>query len=301
MNVEDNLGRDEGPDPRVKALTALVNFVKEHLGAFHYDDAGDWLLGLTTMRSLNTTLAISNLLVWNGLEQAEMLCRPLFEDTVAMHWLVMQPDATFLIERFFDQRDAHDVREHDFVTTELGLPFPETPELANALARRAELREKFGRHAERPWWAARPDGSRITMAEVISEVESFEPYQPRLNILREHYALANRWAELQLHHTFAGLPAELTREGVSNYERDPLITTVAHSAYYSFGQTIHLQLTYGAGEPDLLAEFHTMYMDIYGKRFVFDPQIRAAMGDEWERQWERTRGARKPPPQPGDQ
>jgi len=47
--------------------------------------AAERLLMLTTMRSSNTALAIDNLLELESTEQAQMLCRSLFEDMAVVH------------------------------------------------------------------------------------------------------------------------------------------------------------------------------------------------------------------------
>jgi hypothetical protein len=274
-------------DPRLDALASLVRFVQEHDEGFIREDVADQLLLLTTMRSCNTTLAVHKLLLTDSIEQAQMLCRPLFEDTVAMHWLVMQEDPTFLIERFFAYQAAQLVREHEYVTSELRLPFPDIPGLADALTRRTELQDKFGRHAERAWWNARPDGSRIGLAGIISELETHEAYRPRLHggaerAMRNHYVLAHRWAELQLHHTPEGLPFALTRAGIFGRDRQAQATLVAESAYWAFGQTIYLQLTFGARDRDTLREFDAMYAGTYGTTFaqgMSDEEVRAALAE----------------------
>jgi hypothetical protein len=163
------------------------------------------------MRSCNTALAVSNLLVTDAIEQAQMLCPPLFEDMVAAHWLVMQDEPNYLLERCYGQQEAIVLREYDHVNGAMGLPYPENPELARALRRRDELRAEFGRYGERAWWEAHPDGSRARLAEVVAALQTFPGYVPHLHggaepALQNAYALTNMWASQQLHHTPSGLP-----------------------------------------------------------------------------------------------
>src|SRR4051812_3727810 len=104
-----------------------------------------------------------------------MLSRSLFEDMVVAHWFVMHENHSLLVQRFFDYQDAALVREHDYVTRDMKLPFPSRPRLAEALEQRERFRQDFGAHAERAWWMARADGSRITLAAVIGELEKHAP------------------------------------------------------------------------------------------------------------------------------
>jgi hypothetical protein len=108
--------------PDVDALLTLVSFTRDRTDAMRNESAAERLLMLTTMRSNNTALAIVNLLDLVSTEQAQMLCRSLFEDMAVVHWLVMQEDPAFLVERFFDSQDAIALAEHDFVTNEMRLP-----------------------------------------------------------------------------------------------------------------------------------------------------------------------------------
>ena len=130
-NIDRSDATSRGQD---EALQALVQFVQEHHAQYVDDDALDLLLMFTTMRSCNTSLAISNLLVSDCVEQAQMLCRALFEDMVALHWLVMQEDPSFLLERFYGQQEAIVLRQYDYATETMGLPYSH-PEVEVALQR----------------------------------------------------------------------------------------------------------------------------------------------------------------------
>lgn len=256
-----------------EALQALVRFVRERQTEYVDDDPLDRLLLFTTMRSCNTALAVANLLVTDSVEQAQMLCRPLFEDMVAAHWLVMQEEPKYLLERFYGQQEAILLREYDHVTGTMGLPYSTHPELDRALQRREVLRAEFGRYAERAWWEARPDGSRAGMADVVSKLRTFQGYVPRFHggdepALQNAYALANMWANQQLHHTPSGLPFALTRAGVMSRDRLPSRRVTAQTAYWTFGQTIYLQVGHGTRDQGLARQFDALFTELLRERFA---------------------------------
>jgi hypothetical protein len=255
-----------------EALQALVLFVREHQAQYIDDEPLDLLLMFTTMRSRNTALAVANLLVTDCIEQAQMLCRALFEDMVAAHWLMMQDDPDYLLERFYSQQEAIILREYDHATGTMRLPYPH-PEIDRALQRRDEFITKFGRYAERAWWEARPDGSRITMAQVVGELRTFENYAPRFHggdepALQNAYGLANMWANQQLHHTPYGLPFALTRAGVKTRDRLLARRLAAHTAFWTFGQTIYLQLQCGTRDEALATQFDTLFSEMLREHFA---------------------------------
>jgi hypothetical protein len=144
--------------PDVDALLTLVSFTRDRGAAMRDEGAAERLLMLTTMRSNNTALAIVNLLELDSIEQAQMLCRSLFEDMAVVHWLVMQEDPAFLVERFFDSQDAIALAEHDFVTDEMRLPHDLPPWLGDLQSRRDELRKTFGTSAQHSWWGIDRNG-----------------------------------------------------------------------------------------------------------------------------------------------
>lgn len=261
----------------MEALRTLVRYGRDHFKEPE-DHPVPRLVVLTTMRSTNTALAIANLLADGQIEQAQMLCRPLFEDMAVLHWLLMHDDQSFLIARFFDHQAAILVREHDYYTQEMGLPFSNRPGLNEALARRDELRNTFGRYAQRNWWGIRPDGQPITLPEVIGELEAFEPYATRLNgaepALRDHYALSNMWANHQLHHSPRGLPFELARDGIRTRDRDEMLSKAAANAYWTFSQTLHIQLEHAA--PEVIEEYWLMMRDTWSEVFAGEMTVETA-------------------------
>ncbi|MEA2180926.1 MAG: hypothetical protein QOF69_111 [Solirubrobacteraceae bacterium] len=138
------------------AILTLVRFMRERHDRDQLRDEtpADRLLMLTTQRSTNTASAVANLLSLDAIEQAQMLCRSLFEDMAVMHWLVMQDDADFLIDRFFDSQDAIALYEHEVATREMGFPRELPSWIGDAESRRDELRLTFGIFAQHPWWGA---------------------------------------------------------------------------------------------------------------------------------------------------
>jgi len=185
----------------------------------------------------------------------------------------MQADPTFLIERFFDHQDAMMVRDHDYFTGNMRLPYDDRPGLEQAIARRDELVSTFGRHAERSWWAARADGTSIKMSGVVAELENHPEYAPRLHggdepVLRDTYSLATMWANQQLHHTGRGLVFAMERDGVSPRSRERLHALTAVNAYWTYGQTLYLQLEQGSSDAALLPEYQRLFHDTMSAAFV---------------------------------
>lgn len=123
--------------------------------------------------------------------QAAMLCRSIFEDMVVAHWLVLhEDDPEFLTQRYMRQLDA--IRLNEAKTTEaFGWVSDDVSDLAG---REEELRKEFGNHAQWHWWAVRREGQRLTLSEVITELESSPRFQPRFQgetpVLRHMYEKA---------------------------------------------------------------------------------------------------------------
>jgi len=162
----------------VEALQAIIEFADDHTSAWGRRTAVDWILALTTIRSVTTAKAVSNLLVTQLVGPAQMLCRSLFEDMVVVHWLLMQDEPTFLVQRFFDHADVSVLRDHDHFTEEMGLPYDERPGLADALARRGQL-GRVGTRRDQYWWGARRDGLGVVtglgMPSIVKELQPISP------------------------------------------------------------------------------------------------------------------------------
>jgi uncharacterized protein DUF5677 len=260
--------------PEVDALLTLVSFTRDRTDAMRDDDDADRLLMLTTMRSNNTALAIVHLLALDSTEQAQMLCRSLFEDMVVVHWLVMQEDTAFLVERFFDSQDAIALAEHDFVTDEMRLPHDLPPSLGDLQSRRDELRKSFGTSAQHSWWGIDRDGKRRTLADVVHAINEHPNFAPRLSGGREPalanaYSLTNKWANQQLHHTPEALPFGLTRDGgVVTRDRESRRRSTAFTAFWIFGQTIYVQYWYGAHDAGPANEFQPLFLRLMQDAFA---------------------------------
>jgi hypothetical protein len=275
----------------IDALQAIIAFADDHASAWSRLTAVDWILALTTMRSVSTAKAVSTLLLSQLVEPAQMLCRSLFEDMVVVHWLLMQDDPGFLVERFFDHADVSALRDYDYFTREMGLPYGDRPGVADALRRRDQL-GSAGTRRDQYWWGARRDGDGVVpglgMASIVKELQTHQPYAPRFHggdepALKNAYALATRWTNERLHHTARGLPALLARDGrIYWVDFSRQATTAAVMAYWTLGQTLYLQLTYGTVDNDVgpATEFDGQFIarttDIAG---MTGDEVRRALAD----------------------
>jgi hypothetical protein len=251
--------------PELQALNAVVGFVYDAKGSFVRTNPFNVLIALTTRRSTMTAIAIANLLTTGLIDQAQMLCRPLFEDMAVIHWLCMQEDPTYLVERFFNHQDAAVLHDYDFFTKKMGLPYGDPASMTGILARRDEL-AKLGPPKDPHWWGARPDGTRISLRGVVAALQTHRPYAPRLHggdepALRDTYALANKWANEELHHSPRGLPMWLTREGLGDKPADARRAQTAATAYWIFGQTASLQLSEWVTDPELAPRFEKLFAE----------------------------------------
>jgi hypothetical protein len=199
----------------------------------------------TVARAKETFRAMCLLAGEHQTVQAAMLCRSIFEDMVVAHWLVLhEGDCGSLTQRYIEHSDAIRLNE---ATTAKGHGWP-SADVSDLAGKEDELRARFGDHAQRSWWAVRPDGRSITMPEVITELEESPRFHPRLKgekpILREMFEKAQKWNNQLLHHTPAGVPVRLNR-------KDPLkpvpapapaVPAVVFPAYWSYGQLVFLVL-----------------------------------------------------------
>jgi hypothetical protein len=246
----------------IKALQTIIAFADESRTAWAHQTAVDWILGLTTIRSIATAKAISNLLLTQQVAQAQMLGRSLFEDMVVVHWLLMQDDATFLVERYFEHEDNALIRDHDHFAAQ-GLPYDDRPGVADALGRRGKL-GKVGTRRDQYWWGARLEGDKVIgglgMPTIVALLQTHQPYVPRLwggdePVLQNMFELSIRWTNEQLHHSPRGQPGLLARDGrIWWADISGQTTTAAAAAHWILGQTIYLQLTYGVIDNDFALE-----------------------------------------------
>jgi hypothetical protein len=203
------------------------------------------IVGGTAARAQETFYAICQLARDRQTVQAAMLCRSLFEDMVVAHWLVLhEDDPEFLVERYLNHLDAMRLNEAATAARH-GVEAPDVSDLAG---REDDLRREFGDYAQKDWWGVRRDGSRITMPEVVTELERAERFHPRMGgekpILREMYEKAQKWNTQLLHHTAAGMPLALNRENQLKPQALPAPTeiTVLAQAYWVHAQLVLLVL-----------------------------------------------------------
>jgi hypothetical protein len=274
----------------IKAFQTTIAFADENRTAWAHRTAVDWILGLTTIRSIATAKAISNLLLAQQVAQAQMLGRSLFEDAVVVHWLLMQDDPTFLVERYFEHEDNALIRDHDHFVAR-GLPYDDRPGVADALRRRGMLC-KVGTRRDQYWWGARLEGEKVIgglgMPSIVALLQTHRPYVPRLwggsePALQNMYDLSIRWTNEQLHHSPRGQPGLLGRDGriwwadISGQTR-----TAAAAAHWILGQTIYLQLTYGVTDNDfgLAKQFDELFIEsIHAAEGMTIEEVRQALAN----------------------
>jgi hypothetical protein len=205
----------------------------------------DQIVAGTVGRARETFRAMCFLASQGQSVQAAMLCRSIFEDMVVAHWLVFhEDDPEFLTERYMRQLDA--IRLNEATTTEaFGW---EPPDVSDLAGREDDLRKEFGNHAQWHWWSVRRDGSRISLPEVVTELENSPRFHPRLKgetpVLRHMYEKAQKWNNQLLHHTPAGMPVWLNPEEPLKViaAPTPSVPAVVFPAYWSYGQLVYLVL-----------------------------------------------------------
>jgi hypothetical protein len=205
----------------------------------------DQIVAGTVARAKETFRAMCFLASEGQSIQAAMLCRSIFEDMVVAHWLVLhEENPDFLTRRYIDHLDA--IRLNEATTTEAFGWEPQ--DVSDLRGREKSLRDEFGDHAQRYWWAVRRNGHPISMPEVVTELEKSPRYQPRLKgetpVLRHMFEKAQKWNNQLLHHTPAGMPVRLNREEPLKpiAAPTPSVPTVVLPAYWSFGQLVYLVL-----------------------------------------------------------
>ena len=237
------------------------------------------IVGGTAARAQETFYAMCQLARGRQTVQAAMLCRSLFEDMVVAHWLVLHEDEPkFLVERYLDHLDAMRLNEAATAARH-GVEAPDVSDLAG---REGDLRREFGEYAQRDWWGVRRDGSRITMPEVVTELEQAERFHPRMGgekpILREMYEKAQKWNTQLLHHTAAGMPLALNRENQLGPQALPAPTeiTVLAQAYWVHAQLVLLVLDVAPNQD--CREFEAIFL-----RGLLDGFGFATSGPEFEK------------------
>jgi hypothetical protein len=145
--------------------------------------------------------------------------------------------------------------------------YADDPRVQDLVSRREELKS-VGPPKDPHWWGAGPDGKRISMRDVVRALQTHEHYKPRLHggdepALRDTYALANKWANEELHHSPRGLPMWLLRDGLGDKPAREHVVQTASTVYWIFGQTATLQLTDWVTDASLGPRFEKLYFDLW--------------------------------------
>lgn len=245
----------EGEPSDQEVLAATVQ-VCGYLGKFL--DDGTWdpreplehLVLRTLVRGRSTFETIVDLVGADRSLQAAMLGRSLFEDMAVAHWLVLHrasPD--WLIQEFLDHRDA--MRLHGATTSIPGTWDRSHVDISDLAGREAELRKRFGSHAERDWWGLDEEGKRIKMPELVKRLAAAEAFYPRLRgeepILEQYYGFLQKVWTQALHHTAAGMRI---RDGIDGRfpqaVAEPTPFLILYGNYWVFGQLIYASLELAA-------------------------------------------------------
>jgi hypothetical protein len=194
--------------------------------------------------------------------QAAMLGRSLFEDMVVAHWLVLHhDDPDWLVQRFNAHADA--MRLHD-VTVRRQMRLGSADDVSDLHGREHDLREQFGRFAERDWWGKTRDGQRISMPQLVARLADEKRFQPRLRgdepILEQYYALQQKAWTQALHHTAVGTLVGQSDGGVfPRSVAGPSRSLILFGNYWVFGQLIFVALELGA-EAGALTYFEKVFL-----------------------------------------
>lgn len=201
----------------------------------------------TMCRSTATTDGIARLLEADLGSQAAMLCRSVSQDVVVLHWLVLhEDDPTWLVDRFFDHEAALAASrhrrggEHAWPGPEVGRPPLELAEMVDQI-RKPSREGGYGEHATTDWWAFDAHGTALDYIDVVKRLNRAERYSKRFRDgdpdLLAHHRIAERWANMHLHHTSSGLNPVPRGEGLPGPESYPpeyVSHHAVHLAYWAY-------------------------------------------------------------------
>jgi hypothetical protein len=202
---------------------ALIDYANT-IGAVPTDSALQQLVFATVARSDGTFKVICSALL-DGLPiQAAMLCRPLFEDLVVGHWLLLnRDDPNWLTDRFFRHRRAM-LLHRENVRNETGWYFGGlgSTDLNQLRREQNALFQEFGGEAQRNWWdpgsegkgEGRPVGLRGVAQQIEVAAASQKMFYPRMAGGQERLLLrmelaAQKWFSQSIHHMAMGLPVDI--------------------------------------------------------------------------------------------
>lgn len=242
----------------------------------------------TLARGRGTFATLLDLVEADCALQAAMLGRPLFEDMIVAHWLVLhQADPEWLIQRFGRHADAMRLQEAR-VRKEVNWP-PSGDDVSDLIEREEALRAEFGPHAERDWWGQDASGKRIGMPEVVRRLAAAGRFHPRLKgeqpILEQYYAIQQKDWTQSLHHTAAGLNLRPGEPGaIPDVLPTPRSFTILFANYWVFGQLIFVALELGAPAAvvDHFEELFFAGLAVFGE-WIGEPAPWADDFDGWVR------------------
>ncbi|HTU85041.1 MAG TPA: DUF5677 domain-containing protein [Solirubrobacteraceae bacterium] len=226
----------------------------------------------TMRRSTATTDGIARLLQADLGSQAAMLCRSLSEDVVVLHWLVLhEDDPAWLVDRFFDHEAALAASrhrrggEHAWPGPEAGRPPSELAELVDRI-RKPSREGGYGERATTDWWAFDAHGAALDYVDVVKRLNLAERYANRFRDanpdLLAHHRIAERWANMHLHHTSSGLNPVPRGEGLPGPESYPPEYVSHHAAQLAYWAYVcQVALTIEFRSLPLIAEYEQLLQD----------------------------------------
>jgi uncharacterized protein DUF5677 len=220
------------------------------------------LLG-TVARGASTFRTIVDLVESDRTLQAAMLGRPLFEDMVVAHWLVVhEDDPDWLLVRFEDHRDA--MRLQEAAVRARGNWLPSKIDVSDLAGRQKYLRDTYGKHAEKDWWGRDREGRHVSMPKLVERLAAEQRFHPRLRgeepILEQIYEIQHKDATQTLHHTAAGMEMQPGESGALPSLTPPLNGfEILATNYWVFGQLVFVALEYGS-EEEAYRDFEELFL-----------------------------------------
>ncbi len=257
---------DELPAP-LFACARLMDFMNVVARRLIVDTTFQQLVVGTAKRSYDTFTSICGILYDEKPIQAAMLCRPLFEDVVVMHWLLYNDsDPTWLVERFERHREAIALYQtHVAKRTEWATGPPLITDIPRLRTRQNQLLKEFGSEAQKNWWDPCADGKGNGkpiglrgVAEILEDAAAeHKRFDPRFAggdepVLRRMELVISKWFSQSIHHTAIGLPIDIPGDNDPPTEAPNRSYLVAFSTFWLFAQQLYgLHELYGRLAPEL--------------------------------------------------
>lgn len=264
--------------PAFIASYALLRFVEDD--RYLVDTALQQLIVATFRRSTETFIGVLSHLLDGLPTQAAMLARALFEDVVVGHWLLLNAhDSDWLVERFFDHRDAMALYQVRLARqTEWRMAPVAGVDLADAARRQNALFKKFGGEAQANWWdpgelgrgEGRPIGLRGVAALLENAAAEHRLFHPRFAggdepMLRRMELVVQKWFSQCLHHTAVGLPIVISGPDRLPDEPNDPSDLVAFTSWWMFAQQIYLLHDLYGRPPDEINELTRLgFVEAFG-------------------------------------